>query len=247
MSAEVTALSSQLRQAQKAHDAHAVADLNYKIELMKLDIATLDTENKARMHVIRKIQFERAKAEENTAATLYLVGQVPAGAETDGRQWHIKKIEKGEIKLVGGGDVVGKIPSGLPSFRIPPLSLDAIMSLLSAAFIIALVAFMESISMAKALAAQDQAAPRSEPGTDRPGSGQYRRRLLPGLSGLRFLHRLGHQPAGRRQDRLRHGVQRPVRGGHAAVPDGLPLPPAQGHPGGDHPAGGDQPDHARRR
>ena len=53
-------------------------------------------------------------------------GSVPAGVETDGRSWHIKKIEKGSVTLIGGGDVVGTIPAGLPSFRIPPLGLDAI-------------------------------------------------------------------------------------------------------------------------
>ena len=56
------------------------------------------------------------------------------------------------MKLVGGGEVVGKIPSGLPSLSIPRLSWDGIMQLISAAFVIALVAFMESISMAKAIA-----------------------------------------------------------------------------------------------
>jgi len=50
--------------------------------------------------------------------------------------------------------VVGRIPAGLPAFQIPPLSLDALLQLLSAAIIIALVAFMESISMAKAIAAK---------------------------------------------------------------------------------------------
>jgi SulP family sulfate permease len=61
------------------------------------------------------------------------------------------------------------IPSGLPSFRLPPLSLDAILSLLSAAFIIALVAFMESISMAKALAAQTKQ--RLDPNQELIGQG----------------------------------------------------------------------------
>ena len=98
-----------------------------------------------------------------------LAGQVPAGVETDGRHWHVKKIEKGEIKLVGGGDVVGKVPSGLPAFRIPPISLDAFLQLLSAAVIIALVAFMESISMAKALAAQTKQ--RLDPNQELIGQG----------------------------------------------------------------------------
>jgi SulP family sulfate permease len=168
-SAQGTALSSQLRQAQKAHDARLVADLQYKLDLLKLDIEALNKDNKTRMHDIRKLQFERAKADEKATATLYVAGQVPTGIETDGRHWHIKKIEKGEIKLVGGGDVVGVIPSGLPSFRLPPLSLDAILSLLSAAFIIALVAFMESISMAKALAAQTKQ--RLDPNQELIGQG----------------------------------------------------------------------------
>jgi len=169
MSAEATALAGQVRQARKAHDVRLAADLEYTMDVYKLDIATLEDENKERMHAIRKLQFERAKAEEKTAATLYIAGQVPAGVETDGRHWHIKKIEKGEVKLIGGGDVVGKIPSGLPAFRIPPLSLDAMMSLLSAAFIIALVAFMESISMAKALAAQTKQ--RLDPNQELIGQG----------------------------------------------------------------------------
>ncbi len=169
MSAEATALAGQVRHAKKAHDARTAADLEYTMDVYKLDIATLEDENKERMHAIRKLQFERGKADEKTAATLYVAGQVPAGVETDGRHWHIKKIEKGEVKLVGGGDVVGKIPSGLPAFRLPPMSLDAIVSLLSAAFIIALVAFMESISMAKALAAQTKQ--RLDPNQELIGQG----------------------------------------------------------------------------
>jgi SulP family sulfate permease len=166
---ESTALSAQMRQAQKAHDARTVANLGHKIELMKLDIATLSDENKARMRDIRKLQFERTKADEKASATLYLVGQTPSGIETDQRHWHVKKIEKGNVNLVGGGDVVGMVPSGLPSLRIPPLSLDAILSLLSAAVIIALVAFMESISMAKALAAQTKQ--RLDPNQELIGQG----------------------------------------------------------------------------
>jgi len=169
MGIEVTVLAGQMRQAQKTHDARTVADLDHEIELKKLDIATLEAENKERMHAIRKLQFERAKADEKAEAVLYLVGQAPAGVETDGRHWHIKKIEKGEVKLVGGGDVVGKIPAGLPAFRIPPLSLDAMLQLLSAAFIIALVAFMESISMAKALAAKTKQ--RLDPNQELIGQG----------------------------------------------------------------------------
>lgn len=169
LAANITNLSGQLRQMEKAHDARAVADLNHQIELLKLDVAGLAAANKQRMKHIRKMHFARAKADEKESAMLYPEGAVPAGVETDGRSWHIKKIEKGEVKLVGGGDVVGTIPSGLPSFRIPPIGLDAIMQLLSAALIIALVAFMESISMAKALAAKTKQ--RLDPNQELIGQG----------------------------------------------------------------------------
>lgn len=169
LGARVTRLSNQLRQVQKGDDPRAAARLAHEIELARLDLATLEAENKERMHQIRKLVFERGGADEKARAPLFLAGQVPAGMAVDGRHWHVKKIEKGEVSLVGGGDVVGKIPAGLPAFRVPPLSLDAILQLLSAAFIIALVAFMESISMAKALAAKTKQ--RLDPNQELIGQG----------------------------------------------------------------------------
>ncbi len=167
--AAATEKSGALRAAEKAGDARAVADLRHAIDIMRLDVSGLETRNKARIAQINRLHFERVKAPEEQAATLYVRGTVPAGIETDGRVWHIKKIEKGTMRLMGGGDVVGNIPAGLPSFRIPPLGLDAIMSLLAAALIVALVAFMESISMAKALAAQTKQ--RLDPNQELIGQG----------------------------------------------------------------------------
>ncbi|MBF0160747.1 MAG: SulP family inorganic anion transporter, partial [Magnetococcales bacterium] len=156
LAVEMTAQSVRRRLLVKEGDARAVADLDYKVDLMQLDMQALKTQNSTRLKQIYKIHLERSKASQNGAAAYYAQGAVPAGVETDGRLWHIKKIDKGEIYLMGGGDVVGNIPAGLPSLRIPNLSLDAILSLFSAALIIALVAFMESISMAKAMAAKSK-------------------------------------------------------------------------------------------
>ncbi|MCX8086526.1 MAG: SulP family inorganic anion transporter [Rhodocyclaceae bacterium] len=167
--AESTAKSNELRAAEKENDARRVIDLRHEIDLIRLNLLSLEAQNKARLAQINRLHFERVKAPENEPALLYVKGTVPPGVETDGRQWRIKKVEKGQLSLMGGGDVVGTIPSGLPSFKLPPLSLDAMMSLLSAAFIIALVAFMESISMAKALAAQTKQ--RLDPNQELIGQG----------------------------------------------------------------------------
>jgi len=169
LSALATARAGDLRARERAGDARAAAGLQHEIELLRLDIDTLEADNKARMRSLRKLEFERARADQKVDAPLYASGQVPAGIGTDGRTWHIKKIDNGRVSLVSGGDVVGTVPSGLPAFRVPPLSLDAFMQLLSAAFIIALVAFMESISMAKALAAKTKQ--RLDPNQELIGQG----------------------------------------------------------------------------
>ncbi len=164
LAAEIAAHSAALRSAQKARDGSTSADIEYQIDMMRIGLTNLEAENKGRLKSLSLLKLERGKAPEAEYAKIHIAGETPAGTETDGRSWHIKKIEKGEVRLVGGGDVVGNIPGGLPAFRLPPLGLDAILSLFSAALIIALVAFMESISMAKAMAAttKDKIDPNQE-------------------------------------------------------------------------------------
>lgn len=164
-----TELSGQRRQATKIRDVRAAADLHYRLDLMELDIQTLEAENSKRLRAIRQLHFVRGKVEGGEPALLYQTGMVPPGIATDGRQWYVKKIEDGSMKLVGGGEVVGAIPSGLPSFRLPNFSLDAVLHLLTAALVIALVAFMESISMAKAMAGK--AKQRINPNQELIGQG----------------------------------------------------------------------------
>ena len=53
-----------------------------------------------------------------------------------------------------GGQVVGAIPQGLPSFEVPNLSFATLTQLSGIAMAIALIGFMEAISIAKAMAAQ---------------------------------------------------------------------------------------------
>jgi SulP family sulfate permease len=165
----ITEKSSQLRQAAKAHEDRISVNLDHQIDLMRIELAGAERLNGERMKHLRRINFERALAPEKESAMLYIAGQVPTGVETDGRQWHVKKIDKGTLNLMGGGDVVGNIPAGLPAFRLPTLGLDAILSLLSAALIVALVAFMESISMAKAMATQSKQ--RIDPNQELIGQG----------------------------------------------------------------------------
>ena len=53
-----------------------------------------------------------------------------------------------------GVSVVGKIPSGLPAFNAPVLSLELMSALLVPAFVIALIGFVESVSVGRTLGAK---------------------------------------------------------------------------------------------
>lgn len=68
--------------------------------------------------------------------------------------WRWSGHENGQIRLSGGGAVVGSIPSGLPSFGFPPLDLGLISGLFATAFIMAMIGFMEATSISRALAAK---------------------------------------------------------------------------------------------
>jgi len=51
-----------------------------------------------------------------------------------------------------GGSVVGEIPAGMPSMSVPAVSWRATIALLPAAFVIALISFMEAMSSCKVIA-----------------------------------------------------------------------------------------------
>ena len=85
----------------------------------------------------------------------YAEDEIPAGTQKTGAIWHIQKLENGkDIELHTGGKVVGSIPQGLPAFKIPTFDWNIILQLLSVAVAIALIGFMEAISIAKAMAAR---------------------------------------------------------------------------------------------
>ncbi|MFY9315231.1 MAG: SulP family inorganic anion transporter [Burkholderiales bacterium] len=157
--------AAQLR-GMEGGDRRAIAALRHEMHLSELDAADLAVENKERWDRLQRSSFERGA---DGAPALYLRGQLPASQSGDGREWRLKKIVGQELHLFGGGEVVGNIPSGLPALRVPRLSLDAVLSLLLAALVIALVGFMESIAMAKALAAKTRQ--RLDPNQELVGQG----------------------------------------------------------------------------
>lgn len=164
--ADVASKAAMLSAAEKAEggqSAKAVM-LSAEAELARLAVKQAE-ENAAEIRKgLRTIRVQRAVDERDNSVAIYVAGKAPQGVKLDENKYQIRKIAKGEFKLQGGGEVVGKIPEGLPSIAMPRFSWDLFGMLFSSAIVISLVGFMEAISIAKAMAAKtrDRIDPNQE-------------------------------------------------------------------------------------
>ncbi len=157
-----------LEKAEERNEPFILA-LHYQADLLRAQAASLEESNAKRLKELRKLRFERERLADGQPGRLYRAGMVPEGVETDGVNWRIMRVTKGELRLTGGGEVVGTIPEGLPKFSLPSFDLDKLAALFSAALVISLVGFMEAISIAKAVAARTKQ--RLDPNQELIGQG----------------------------------------------------------------------------
>ena len=146
-----------LDEAKKAHDDMAVLDAEHESNRIQLEIKEISHKAAAYRKELRDLLFQAVPGDGGSLA-FHLAGEVPDGAGNDGRTWRIKvgnkPLKTTELKMMGGGAVVGDIPKGLPSLSVPAIDMRAISHLLASAIIISLLGFMEAISIAKAMAAK---------------------------------------------------------------------------------------------
>jgi MFS superfamily sulfate permease-like transporter len=131
-----------------------------ELALLEADLRVLNRElsqrklaNNERQVALHKLRFEHV-VDSSGQDLFYRHGTLPADLESDGHTWRIGKVDGGEIKMMGGGAVVGDIPAGLPSFQLPEMRMDFFWTLLPSALVMALIGFMEATSISKAIAAQ---------------------------------------------------------------------------------------------
>lgn len=78
--------------------------------------------------------------------------------EKPGRVWRlkvgVKPLDENKLLMIGGGTVMGDIPGGAPKPAVPKFDVAAMLRLLPIAMIIAVLGFMETIGVAKAMAAR---------------------------------------------------------------------------------------------
>jgi SulP family sulfate permease len=153
ISDQIASKNTDMQALHKAGIEHAreEATFNYEVELLKLQLKDRVDENRRRNRAIRSMVFERVAT--GAMAEFFAEGKVPAGRQADGYRWRITRAGA-TAGLTGGGEVVGRVPEGLPSVGLPKFPWDQIGSLISAAIVISLVGFMEAISIAKSIAAK---------------------------------------------------------------------------------------------
>lgn len=172
LNTEIAAKNAALTAAVKAgsHESIDAVKLEAEVALAKLALKEAEENSSAVRKAMRKIPVVREIDAAGNTVAVYPAGKAPTGAKLDGVTYRIRKVEKdGKFKLVGGGEVVGKIPEGLPSISMPVLDMDKLGAMLSAALVISLVGFMEAISIAKAVASKTKQ--RLDPNQELIGQG----------------------------------------------------------------------------
>jgi len=178
LNTQIAEKSAEVKAAQKAagktSNGVAQTEVEAELRLAELRLARIEvqaaeeafTKEKA---ALRHLQVVRSIDANGATIAIYPVGKAPEGVTLDDTRYRLRKLSAKGFKLVGGGEVVGAIPEGLPSIKMPSFNLDALGSLLSAALVISLVGFMEAISIAKAIAAKTKQ--RLDPNQELIGQG----------------------------------------------------------------------------
>jgi len=148
-------LGDALNNAKEHHDDISILDIEHTVDVLNLKISRLQAEAHDCREQIRATLLAGVPQADG-AFRFYPKDQTPVGMESDGRTWRIKvgnePLDTANLKMMGGGAVVGVIPKGLPALDIPPIDLGIMLHLLPFAAIISLLGFMEAISIAKAMA-----------------------------------------------------------------------------------------------
>jgi sulfate permease, SulP family len=148
--------------------AHTAA-IRYQVEILNLELKGAVTENRTRLSDLRRFIFERGDVPASVRGRLFAPGRLPAGATGDGSRWRIGRFEGDRLELVGGGEVVGRIPAGVPRLELPRISSETLPSLLVPAFVVALVGLAEAMSSARAIATKTRQ--RLDPNQELVGQG----------------------------------------------------------------------------
>lgn len=150
--------------ADGSREQRAAAQYALDVAIARADEA--ERERRAQLDALRALRWVAVRGDDGA---IRLVSVESAPGAGDGTVWRIRRVDASGVHLAGGGDVVGAIPPGLPSLTLPSAGWSEISNLLSGALVIALLGFMEAISIAKAMAAKTRQ--RLDPNQELIGQG----------------------------------------------------------------------------
>ena len=154
---ERTGLNNRLDAAKQSGDVVGVLDVEHDLSVVNLEISRFKHQAHTLRESVRSVLMDGVE-EAGGVMAFYRQGETPAGVATDGRTWRLKignaRLDTGNLRMIGGGAIVGSVPSGIPAITAPTLDLKVMLHLLPFAAIISLRGFMEAISIAKAMAAK---------------------------------------------------------------------------------------------
>jgi SulP family sulfate permease len=168
---EQTRLNDLVKQIKQSPDPDKVALIRAQGELAiaQTQISAQNAQSAQLRKQLAQIEVAREVDSAGNTTGIYAKNTAPTGARLQDTSYRVRGIANGAFRLQGGGEVVGKIPQGLPELKLPNLSLSSILSLLASAVVISLVGFMEAISIAKAIAAKTRQ--RIDPNQELIGQG----------------------------------------------------------------------------
>jgi len=159
-------------QAPKNEAAADVLHLRYNLALNKLESETLKKKASLFKKELRALKFF-AVEESQGGLRFYLSDETIPNLKMRPHIWRIRMgghtLDEDALPFTGGVEVLGNIPRGLPAISIPKVDGTVILSLFPYAMIIALLGFMEAISIAKAMAART--GQRLDPSQELVGQG----------------------------------------------------------------------------
>lgn len=141
--------ASRLRSELGPVDARGVeARLHAEVLGLKREEAERDAER--HLAALRAMRFRRSATQ--GAIEYWPVGELPEEQALGRREWRLRGLDAAGALMVAGGSVVGAIPAGLPAPRLPDFSWSALREVLGPSILLALIGFVEAISIAKAMA-----------------------------------------------------------------------------------------------
>jgi len=150
-------LIKNLNTTRGSQDTFVELDTRHTAERIALQIAQFKNEAKNYRRQMRSFLLQGVRQTDGTF-TFYPASETVGHDKSNDRLWRLEVgntvLQTNRLKITAGGEVIGRIPRGLPSLSLPKIDYHVILHLLPFTVIISLLGFMEAISVAKAMAAK---------------------------------------------------------------------------------------------